>query len=84
MKEQTQMKSIEQLKQLEKNPFYNLTDEEKQYLQSQQYTELPESTDADKKESSKKHTSKKNLTKKNVAAKETGKLKKHPSDPSSE
>lgn len=82
------MKSIEQLKKLEKNPHYNLTDEEKQVLQSQSYTgvdALPQAPTAEQSVSSVKYTdSKKKLTKENVAAKNVGRVEKHPSDPVAE
>lgn len=89
MKEQTKMKTIEQLKKLEKNPNYTLTDEERQVLQSQQYTgldQLPEEPTAEQRVSSTKHTeeNKKKLTKENVAAKDVGRVNKHPSDPVAE
>lgn len=85
------MKSIEQLKKLDKNPNYTLTDEERQVLQSQQYTGVDSGTiselpSVDSSTDSVKTTGdiKKKLTRENVAAKETGKVAKHPSDPATE
>jgi hypothetical protein len=85
------MKSIEQLKKLEQNPFYTLTEAEKQYLQGQKYTGLPADPEAEldgtvstATDTSKKKQQPNALTKKNVAAKEIGTVEKHPSDPAVE
>ncbi len=87
------MKSIEQLKKLENNPHYTLTEEERQVLQSPKYTGLPEELPTEPTElpslnqsvdSTKYKSTKTKLTEKNVAAKEIGQVHKHPSDPAVE
>lgn len=65
------MKTIEQLRSLAKNPFYVLTEEEKQALAAADSLSIYSPSDDSKKKSSRG----------NAAVKETGKLNKHPTDP---
>lgn len=75
------MKSIEQLKRLAQNPFYQMSDEEISALK-----EAEQGSSSQKKVSSKTKTALKGQEQVKGAApvKETGKLAKHPSDPVSE
>lgn len=79
MKEYTNMKSDEQIIKLSENPFYVLTPQEQQRLESIKKSGTKVSSVA---EDSKKKQSQ--AVRGNATVKETGKLKKHSSDPVSE
>ena len=72
MKEQTKMKSTEQLIKLAQNPYYTLSYEEKQALEQIQPDEVSISSTT---ETSQKKQSL--ATRENATVKETGKLAKH-------
>ena len=73
------MKNLELLRRLQKNPFYQFSEEEVQAL------EQADKYDSGVKVSSVEEDLKKNrLTKGNAAAKEIGTFEKHPTDPTTD
>lgn len=72
------MKTVEQLQQLSKNPFYKMTEEEKKTLENASTLKIVSSVDVD----SKKKVSQTSLG--SATVKEIGKLDKHHGDPVAE